>query len=125
MVEGFLIGEIREVVAELAIEGFGVSAGVRLDFFGNLLERLEMRCGIAVSESVIRDDIEALPQELLEFIVHQKLRLRRGLEFVEEFRGAGNDFNGAIGEGEEIFCRDRYPVVVESLRLKDGEIREA
>lgn len=70
MVEGFLVGGIHQVVPELAIEFPLMPLRVGGDCFGNILQGLEMRCGVAVTEGVVRDDIEALPEELLELGVH-------------------------------------------------------
>lgn len=73
LLQGFLVGGLGEVVAELGVEVAVVSFGVSLDGFGNFLERGEMGGGVAVAESVIGDDVEALLEEGLEFWVHGEI----------------------------------------------------
>jgi hypothetical protein len=73
VVEGFLVGGLGEVVAELGIELAMVGCGVGLDGFGNLLEGGEVGGGVAVAERVVGDDTEAALEEGLEFQVHGEI----------------------------------------------------
>jgi hypothetical protein len=41
-----------------------------LDFFGNILESSQLRCGVAVAECVVGDDVEAMAEEGLEVGMH-------------------------------------------------------
>jgi hypothetical protein len=72
VVEGFLVGGLGEVVAELGVELAAVGGGVGLDRFGNFLQGGEVGGGIAVAERVVGNDAEALVKEGLEFWVHGK-----------------------------------------------------
>ncbi len=46
-------------------------------------------------------------------------------EFIEEFWGSGEDFDGAVGLGDHVRLRDWCPVVLEVWGLEDGEGSEA
>lgn len=70
MLQGFLVGGLGEVVAELGVEFAVVRLAVGLDGFGNFLEGREVGGGVAVAERVVGDDDEALLEEGLEFYVH-------------------------------------------------------
>jgi hypothetical protein len=72
VVEGFLVGGLGQVVAELGVELVAVGGGVGLDGFGNFLQGGEVGGGITVAERMVGDDAEALLKEGLEFWVHGK-----------------------------------------------------
>jgi hypothetical protein len=63
VIEGFLVGGLGEVVAELGVELAMVGCRVRLDGLGNLLQGGEVGGGIAIAERVVRDDVESLLEE--------------------------------------------------------------
>lgn len=65
MLQGFLVGGLGKVVAELGVELAVVGGGVGVDGFGNFFQGLQMRGGIALVESSVGDGFEPTLEEVL------------------------------------------------------------
>jgi len=65
--EGFLVGRVGEVVAQLSIEFSEMYRGVCLEIFRYFFQRLKMGGGVVIAEGMIGDDGKALLEEGFEF----------------------------------------------------------